>query len=74
MVSTGCSAGVFTAHAAVELYAKAFDSVGCIEKLEVRVLVLGVCCLLLSTSTRVFVCFGSCLQRAYALCLLTLDY
>lgn len=29
-----CSAGVFTAHAAVELYAKAFDDAGCIEHLD----------------------------------------
>lgn len=29
----GC-AGVFSAHAAVELYAEAFDSVGCLDKLE----------------------------------------
>ena len=28
-----CSAGVFTAHAALELYAKAFDEAGCIEHL-----------------------------------------
>jgi dihydroorotase len=28
------SAGVFTAHAAIELYAEAFDSVGALEKLE----------------------------------------
>lgn len=29
----GC-AGIFTGHAAIELYAEAFDSVGCLDKLE----------------------------------------
>lgn len=29
-----CSAGVFTQHAAVELYAKAFEEAGCLENLE----------------------------------------
>jgi dihydroorotase len=31
--SCGC-AGMFTAHAAIELYAEAFESVGCLEKLQ----------------------------------------
>ena len=30
----GCSAGSYTAHAAIELYAEAFDKVGALEKLE----------------------------------------
>ena len=30
----GCAAGIYTAHAAIELYAEAFDNAGSLDRLE----------------------------------------